>query len=122
MRRLTILALVAGLIYPLNASAAIKPGDACKKIGITSTVKNFKYTCIKSGKKLLWNNGVPISKTTPSSNLKEGDSCSSAGQQITNSDGILECRYIAKNKLKFFQLSLSPAAPGFVSSPECLET
>jgi len=106
----------------LNASAAVKPGDACKKIGITSTVKNFKYTCIKSGKKLLWNNGVPISKTTSSSNFKEGDSCSSAGQQITNNDGILECRYIAKNKLKFFQLSLSPAAPGFVSSPEGLET
>ena len=126
LRRFTIFALVASLIYPISASAAVKPGDLCKKIGITSTVKNMKYTCIKSGKKLLWDNGVlinkPTSSATPSPKFKDGDSCSSVGQQIKNNEGILECRNVANKKLKFFQLSLSPAAPGFATSPEDLET
>lgn len=50
---------------PNTAMAAVKAGDTCKKVGTTATVNSKKYTCIKSGKKLLWNNGVSISKPTP---------------------------------------------------------
>lgn len=108
----------------MGATAAVKSGDVCKKIGITSTAKNFTYTCIKSGKKLLWSKGVAVVKprSTPSSMIKDGDSCPSVGQQITNNAGILECRYVANNKLRFFQLSLLPSIPGLAPSPESLET
>ena len=55
------LALV--LLEPI-AVAAVKPGDTCKKAGQTSTSSGIKYTCIKSGKKLVWNKGVAVKKAT----------------------------------------------------------
>lgn len=50
------------------ASAAVKAGQSCSKSGVTSTYKGVKYTCIKSGKKFVWNKGVkvvPVAKPTP---------------------------------------------------------
>ena len=41
----------------IPANAAVKAGSACKKAGITATVSSKTYTCIKSGKKLVWNQG-----------------------------------------------------------------
>ena len=49
----------------LNA-ASIKTGGSCTKLGQAQVVSGFKYTCIKSGKKLVWSNGVKIPITTPS--------------------------------------------------------
>ena len=57
--------LVMALIAPINATAAIKAGGSCKKLGQTSTVAGKKYTCIKSGKKLVWNKGVTVPTPTP---------------------------------------------------------
>ena len=51
--------LTLGLLQPI-ATAAPKPGTACKKAGQTSTSAGIKYTCVKSGKKLVWNKGVAI--------------------------------------------------------------
>jgi M6 family metalloprotease-like protein len=64
-KTLLALTLVFALVAPLNASAAIKTGASCKKAGQTSTVAGKKYTCIKSGKKLVWNKGVAIAKPKP---------------------------------------------------------
>jgi len=50
----------------LPANAATKASAKCTKIGIKSTVGNKTFTCIKSGKKLIWNKGVPLSpKSSP---------------------------------------------------------
>ena len=59
--------LVAGALFlvPLNASAAVKAGDVCKKAGTTATANGKKFTCIKSGKKLVWNGGVVIAAPKP---------------------------------------------------------
>ena len=43
-----------------SASAAIKPGSACKKIGHSAIDSGKKYKCVKSGKQLIWNKGAPI--------------------------------------------------------------
>ena len=56
--------LTLALIQPL-ANAAVKPGTKCAKLGQTSTSAGIKYTCIKSGKKLVWNKGVVVKKPTP---------------------------------------------------------
>ena len=56
--------LTLGLLQPI-ATAAPKPGTACKKVGQTSTSAGVKYTCIKSGKKLVWNKGVALKKSEP---------------------------------------------------------
>ena len=52
---------VLSLSLPLvPANAAVKAGSVCKKAGITSVVSIKTYTCIKSGKKLVWNKGVKV--------------------------------------------------------------
>jgi hypothetical protein len=60
MKRLLATILVSSLILGLSlshASAAVKPGSACKKLGSTSTASGKNFTCIKKGKKLVWNKG-----------------------------------------------------------------
>ena len=49
----------------LNSFAVVapKPGAICSKLGTTSVSAGKRFTCIKSGKKLVWNSGVPV---TPS--------------------------------------------------------
>ena len=42
------------------ATAAVKPGTKCPKLGQTSTYAAVKYTCIKSGKNLVWSKGVAV--------------------------------------------------------------
>lgn len=65
-KTLLALTLVFALIIPLSATAAVKAGGVCKKAGQTSTYLGKKYTCIKSGKKLVWNKGVVIPTPKPS--------------------------------------------------------
>jgi hypothetical protein len=52
----------------LNISASlavVKAGSTCSKLGVTSTIAGKKYTCIKSGKKLVWNKGVNVAAAKP---------------------------------------------------------
>jgi hypothetical protein len=46
-----------------QAHAVVKAGAKCQKISATQTVGNIKFTCIKSGSKLVWNKGVAIANT-----------------------------------------------------------
>ena len=64
----TALLLSITLIAPV-AQAAVKTGAACSKRGVTATSNGAKYTCIKSGGKLIWNKGALNKKgtSTPSS-------------------------------------------------------
>ena len=56
---------LALFLVPINAIAAVKAGDSCKKVGVTATANGKKFTCVKSGKKLVWNKGVAVVKPTP---------------------------------------------------------
>ena len=58
---LTALSLIA-LSPQISANAAAKTGGVCSKAGLTSVVSSKTYTCIKSGKKLVWDKGVAIVK------------------------------------------------------------
>ena len=53
-------------ISPLQASAAVKAGATCTKAGATSISGGMKFTCVKSGKKLVWNKGVKVAPAKPS--------------------------------------------------------
>jgi len=68
MRRLLV-GLVAVLSLSLITAqlsvAAVTPGTKCSKAGSTSTYNGKKYTCVKSGKKLVWNKGVAVAKPAP---------------------------------------------------------
>ena len=51
------LAVALSLIFPSLSSASIA-GTKCSKVGSTKISAGKKYTCIKSGKKLVWDKGV----------------------------------------------------------------
>jgi len=56
---LSILSLFLSL--PLTpVSAAVKAGGTCSKVGIKSVASSKTFTCVKSGKKLVWNKGVAV--------------------------------------------------------------
>ena len=122
--------------------AAITPGTKCSKIGSAAISGGKKYTCIKSGKKLVWNKGVVIPKAkatptptpTPSSaptpdvatgsipSTVSGGICKEIGSKVTNEYGYLECREVAEGKKVYFQLINNiPDLPSVVS-PENFES
>jgi hypothetical protein len=45
--------------------AAVKAGAKCTKAGSTATASGKKFTCVKSGKNLVWNKGVAIKAAAP---------------------------------------------------------
>lgn len=66
MKKLLAALVTAALfLVPVNAIAAVKAGDTCKKVGTTATANGKKFTCVKSGKKIVWNKGVAIPKPKP---------------------------------------------------------
>lgn len=125
--------LLASTSSPIS-SAAVKAGGTCTKLNTTTISNGYKYTCIKSGKKLVWSKGVkattpaPKPTATPSPTPspvsvvthKEGEECSAVGERENNSAGFLECREVANKAKKYFQISLTPKAPPTNISPENL--
>ena len=68
MRKTALVAiLISALLIPVSAQGATaKAGAKCTKLKSTQTVSGKKFTCIKSGKKLVWDKGVKVTvKTTP---------------------------------------------------------
>ena len=57
-----------GLMSPSYGSTVAKHGAKCSKLGQIQTTGGKKFTCTKSGSKLIWNKGVPVSspKGSPS--------------------------------------------------------
>ena len=56
--------LLLSLATPVQA-ATPKAGAKCTKAGATATAAGKKFTCVKSGKKLVWKKGVVIKKPSP---------------------------------------------------------
>jgi hypothetical protein len=77
LKKVIIYSIACGMlaisIVP-SASAAVKAGASCPKVGKTSVASGKTFTCVKSGKKLVWNKGVAIAKPaatpTPSPSSK----------------------------------------------------
>lgn len=62
-----ILCAIFGLFVPAHlfpANAAVKAGASCLKVGKTTIASGKTFTCIKSGKKLVWDKGVKVTKPT----------------------------------------------------------
>lgn len=56
--------LAIALSAPVHAASLIKPGAPCSKVNLIKISGNYKFTCIKKNKKLVWNQGVKITKAT----------------------------------------------------------
>lgn len=70
MRKVLAVLIAVSLlgIAPANATT-VKVGAKCSKHKATTTVNGMKYTCIKSGNRLVWSKGVPVKKAAA---LKQG--------------------------------------------------
>jgi M6 family metalloprotease-like protein len=67
---LAIFLTILALITPTTSFGAPKSGAACTKVGKIEDLGNKRYTCVKSGKKLIWNKGVSL----PIQNAAQSDS------------------------------------------------
>jgi hypothetical protein len=59
---------VAAIFFSAIPSTSANPpksGALCSKAGLTKNYQGKKYTCVKSGKKLVWNKGVLVKKAAP---------------------------------------------------------
>ncbi|MEN9325233.1 MAG: hypothetical protein RL414_987 [Actinomycetota bacterium] len=54
--------MIPMVLVASNSYAAVKAGSACTKVGTKSVSGGKSYTCIKSGKKLVWSKGVVVAK------------------------------------------------------------
>ena len=125
---LTLILSLAGTSF--IAHAAVKAGSSCSKAGTTSVSGGKKFTCVKSGKKLVWDKGVfvPVAKPAPSASAKpvvvqakEGDSCEKMGIQAKDSTGLLECRRFAGNVLKYIRINNDFSPVSNPKSPDSLK-
>lgn len=73
----TLLLSAFFLVLSQPAYSASIEGSKCTKLNSTKAISNIKYTCVKSGKTLVWNKGVankptptPSSTSTPKSSPK----------------------------------------------------
>ena len=66
-----------------NSYAAVKAGSACTKVGAKSVSGGKSYTCIKSGKKLVWDKGVLIPVSKPSVNASQIPKITKSPQSIS---------------------------------------
>jgi len=69
MRKVLVVLIAVSLVAIAPAHATVKTGAKCMKHKATTTTKGMKYTCIKSGSKLVWSKAVPVK---PPSDLKQG--------------------------------------------------
>jgi hypothetical protein len=69
MKKLLVTVIAISLIGMTPVHATSKAGSKCTKLNATTVVGNFKYTCIKSGSKLVWSKGAAIKKSIA---LKQG--------------------------------------------------
>jgi|APCry1669189241_1035207.scaffolds.fasta_scaffold19839_1 hypothetical protein len=126
-KALRILALVLSLTLIVSvAQAAVKAGTACAKLGATSVVSGKKYTCITSGKKLVWDKGVAVVAPKPSSSptvlpadlgLKEGDLCTSVGEVFKSGAKTFTCIEVIDRKNVLVDVSPITGAPQNPASP-----
>lgn len=101
------------------AQGAVKAGGACSKKGVSATSMGVKYTCIKSGGKLVWNKGVLNKKptTTPSpSNSTVSWRFDDMSSTWVSQGNAPKCSMplIAKGELLDFSKVLSIVQPGQV--------
>lgn len=69
MRKVLVVLIAVSLLGFAPAHATVKSGAKCTKHKASTTAKGVKFTCIKSGGKLVWSKAAGVK---PHSDLKPG--------------------------------------------------
>ena len=123
MKRMFATIVIGCLVLTLNlsnATAAVKPGTTCKKLGQISTSAGIKYTCIKSGKKYVWSKGVGAKSNSPTAPASSSPSASALvawrfdGKEWISQGSVPQCPspLIPTGELLDFSKVLSIVQPG----------
>lgn len=111
------LVLLLGLVPSWSANTP-KAGSSCSKKGATQIYQNKKFTCVSSGKKLIWDKGVVVKKTetsTSSSNTSNdinNQICLVENQILRNNVGEFWCIKDKANTLRWAQNHPSNSSSG----------
>jgi hypothetical protein len=83
-RSLAVVVSIAflGTSLSIPAFAAVKAGATCPKAGKTSIASGKTFTCVKSGKKLVWNKGVALTKPAAAPTPTESASAQAVAEKI----------------------------------------
>ena len=85
-------------ISPVEASPKIAAGSPCYKQGEKISHEGKKYTCIKSGQKLVWDKGSTSRDSKQKSSQidfpKEDSICVKPGMKITGNNGFMKCTWL----------------------------
>ena len=74
MRKILTAVVALSLLTPIGvttSNAAVKAGANCNKLNATTTSGGKKFTCIRSGAKLIWNSGVDIKSKGSTSSIPD---------------------------------------------------
>jgi hypothetical protein len=95
--RILIALLLCLSLITAPSFAAVKAGAKCTKAGSTATASGKKFTCIKSGTKLVWNKGVAIKvaapKPTPTKPTAIGDPIGAIGGSPTPTPSAVAAKF-----------------------------
>jgi hypothetical protein len=113
-----------GAVLSAPVYAAIKSGSTCSPKGATASAPGIKYTCVKSGNKLIWAKDITpkISLSqSPSQNVKVGDSCVSVNDApIKLAKSLLYCAKQGDGKNRYIQFNLQIPSVSNPISPKPL--
>ena len=126
--RIFVALLLALSLMTAPSFAAVKAGAKCTKAGATATAAGKKFTCVKSGTRLVWNKGVrtkaaakpalnpvfkpvepaPVATPTPTPTPQvqlpqEGSSCPKLGVKVVGSSGFMKCVWGGGPTVDFLQ-------------------
>ena len=78
-------------LLPITAEAAqnVAPSTACKVLNQKVVSQDKTYTCIKSGKKLMWNKGIAVVKPTQVSTQASTTTSTAASTQAATTTSTL---------------------------------
>ena len=86
--------ILFGPSYIAEAAPQVKAGAKCLKVGLIQTVNAKRYTCVKSGGKLVWNKGANVVTPKPTPSTGTTTPSTTQGEKLTleasmDSDSIL---------------------------------
>ena len=96
-------------LLPITAEAAqnVAPSTACKVLNQKVVSQDKTYTCIKSGKKLMWNKGIAVVKPTQVSTQASTTTSTAASTQAATTTSTLTA-----TPTQTAAPALEPEAPG----------
>ena len=90
MRKIIALFLTASLsLVGIGFAQAANPkaGTKCAKANQKVTYSGKTFTCVKKGKALVWDAGVPVTKPAASKNVAEGSLCTEGSAPAKDAKG-----------------------------------